>query len=378
MLQDLTGLKLLNCWKNIKLNIKFLYYPLNIAQIEQYRIIFFSIKMEIEVLLELIELILAQKGDVGDFVEAIIKKIFILDEGTLFIATKMRQIELVRFVLKSGVKPTLESFQYAAEHDFFELCRLFVEFGSRKILSTPELEAEFRPILTDGLLENFENLVNRGIDPTADDNYAICRASHKGYLDIVQLFLKHGIDTAGKNMAIQSASLGGSFEVVRLLLKYGADFKADSNKAIRLASIYGHFEVVRLLLEHGADPRDNNNMAIKMASNGGHLDIVRLLLNNDSKYKVDPKAEDNQAIRMASEMGHLEVVRLLLEHGADPTANNNDAIRSASHRGHLEVVQLLLEKGADPTANNNDAIRSASGPNKHAIIKLLKEYRVSP
>jgi len=150
--------------------------------------------MEIEVLLELIELIL--KGEVGDFVENIIKKKFILDEEGLLVATQMRQIEFVRFVLNNGVKPTLESFQYAAEHEFFELCHLFVEFGSREILSTPELEDKLMFSIVGNNFSAVKKLVDRGVDLDFYDNYNIKLALLKGYTEIVDLLLNHGANPA--------------------------------------------------------------------------------------------------------------------------------------------------------------------------------------
>jgi ankyrin repeat protein len=270
--------------------------------------------MEIEVLLDLIELILSQRGEVGDFVEDIIKKNFVLDGGTLFIATKMGQIEIVRFILKSGVKPTLKSFQYAAEHEFFELCRLFVEFGSRKILSTPELEEELLTNLSDGHLENFKNLINRGTDPTSDYNSAIRLAVENDYLKIVRLLLEHGVDT---DEVIVSASGNGQLEIVRLLLKHRANLTVYNNASIQGASFYGHLEIVSLLLEYGADPTANKNYAIKWASTRGHFEVVRLLLNNNSKYKVDPTAGNNYAIKWASKYGYFEIIELLKQYGAN-------------------------------------------------------------
>jgi ankyrin repeat protein len=285
--------------------------------------------MEIEDLLELIEIILTQKGEIDDFVEDIIKKNFVLDRETLFVATQMRQIELVRFVLKNGVKSTLESFQYAAEHDFFELCRLFVEFGSREILSTPELEAELKTNLLGDRLGNFKNLINRGIDPTTEDNFVIRWASRRGNLEIVSFLLEHGADSIAKNYAIRIASYRGHLEVVSFLLEHGID-SVDKNKALSSASEKGQLEIVRLLLAHRADPTANNNNAIRSASYSGHLEIVQLLLEKGA----DPTAKDNEAIQFASENGHLEVVRLLLnndsEYKVDPTADDNYAIKLAS------------------------------------------------
>jgi ankyrin repeat protein len=273
--------------------------------------------MEIEVLLDLIELILTQKNEVDDFVENIIEKKFVLDEEDLLADTKMRQFELVRFVLKSGVKPTLSSFQYAAEHDFFELCSLFVEFGSREILSTPELEKELILAIEGNLQEKAINLINLGVNPTTDGNFAIQTASNRGYLVVVRLLLKHGADpTTDDNLAIQMASVGGHAEVVQLLLDKGANSKSDDNYAIRWASTNGHFDVVHLLLDNGADPTANGNMAIKRASERGHLEVVRLLLNNNSEYRVDPAAGNNYAIKNASGPNKDAIIELLKSRGA--------------------------------------------------------------
>ncbi len=255
--------------------------------------------MEIEVLLDLIELILTQKNDPGAFSKAILKRKFCFpyfdyllnegflpDNGALLAATQMRQIEIVRFVLEKGVKPTLEAFQYAAENEFFELCRLFVKFGSREILSTPELEKQFRMAIFDNQKIAIK-LINQGVDPKTNNSSAIQNASSLGY-----------------------------FEIVRLLLKHGAVLNADNNWAIETASSQGHHKIVQLLLDYGADPTADNNFAIKMASRGGHLEVVRSLLENSPKYKVDPTASDNYAIRHASGDNRLKIIELLKQYGA--------------------------------------------------------------
>jgi len=255
--------------------------------------------MEIEVLLDLIELILTQKDSAEAFVGAIsrgkfcfpyfdylLSEGFLPDNGTLLAATQMRQIKIVRFVLEKGVRTTLESFQYAAEHEFFELCHLFVEFGSREILSTPELEMQFRIAIYNNQ-DLAIKLINRGVDPIA-----------------------------ANNRAILSASTMGHFEIVRLLLKHGANPRADPDWAIQLTSQRGHHKVVRLLLEHGADPTTERNQAIKWASDRGHLETVRSLLENSPKYKVDPTADDNYAIKHASGDDKLAIIGLLEKYGA--------------------------------------------------------------
>jgi ankyrin repeat protein len=242
--------------------------------------------MEIEDLLDLIELIMTQKDEVGNFVEAIIKKNFVIDGEDLLIFTKMRQIGLVRFVLEHGVKPTLESYRYAAEHEFYELCRLFIEFGSRKILSTPELEKELELKYRNRQRDQFKNLINNGIDFNHDD-----------FIFLSALFV-------------------GDIETIQLLLGHGANPKTDDNRAIRLASVRGYTNIVQLLLEYGADPTADDNRAIKIASERGNLEVVRLLLNNNSEYRVDPAAENNYAIKNASGPNKYEIIELLKSRGA--------------------------------------------------------------
>jgi hypothetical protein len=223
--------------------------------------------MEIEVLLELIGLILTQKDEAGAFRDTISKGKFCLpyfdyllsegflpDKEDLLSGTKLRQIELVRFVLKSGVKPTLESFQYAAEHEFFELCRLFVEFGSREILSTPKLEYQFRLANYGRLQEPVINLINQGVDPTAKDNFGIRWASERGFAKIVRLLLEHGADpTDNNNKAIQMASYEGHLEVVRLLLKHRTYFRGLNNFAIKYTMGPDRLEIIKLLNEYEAN-----------------------------------------------------------------------------------------------------------------------------
>jgi len=192
--------------------------------------------MEIEDLLELIELILTQKDEVSAFSEAILKRKFCLpyfnylvkegflpDKEVLLSATQMRQFEFVRFILEHGVKPTLEAFQYAAVHEFFELCRLFVEFGSREILTTPELEREFKNELLCHRLEEVKRLINQGVYTINNIHFPIRWASQWGDIEIVRLILQHGVDREIINKARDIAISYGHFDVIHLLSQYRLD-----------------------------------------------------------------------------------------------------------------------------------------------------------
>jgi len=111
----------------------------------------------------------------------------------------------------------------------------------------------------------------------------------------------------GPRMSLKKASTW------RTLLDCGVDPTADDNYAIRVASERGHVEVLKILLsDKRVDPTAGDNRAILWASENGHVEVVKILL---SDKRVDPTAGDNRAILWASENGHVEVVKLLKKAG---------------------------------------------------------------
>ena len=156
-----------------------------------------------------------------------------------------------------------------------------------------------------------------------------------------------------------------------LLLDKRIDPTANDNAAIKLASKKGYFEIVKILLEDSrVDICVSNNYPVQLASQYGHLEIVKLLLQNS---KVNPSLDDNYAINFASVNGHLEIVKILLQDKrVNPSDDNNFAIKYASSNGHIDVVKLLLQDTrVDPTFDNNFAITCASKNGHIDVVKLL-------
>ena len=133
----------------------------------------------------------------------------------------------------------------------------------------------------------------------------------------------------------------GDVEIVDELINRGYDPSIDNNEAILVASSNGHLPVVdRLLQDERVDPSDLNNRAIILASENGHLRVVDRLLQDE---RVDPSDSDNLSIRRANEIGNLPVVeRLLQDERIDPTDFNNRLIKNASESGYSPVVERLL------------------------------------
>jgi hypothetical protein len=164
---------------------------------------------------------------------------------------------------------------------------------------------------------------------------------------------------------------------VNRLLDHGVDPSADDNYAIRLAAANGQLGVVNRLLEDArVDPSASDNYALIQAAKNGYLDVVNRLLVHPN---VDPSARDNEAIIWAAENGHLDVVNRLLDHGVDPSASDNYAILFAATNGQLGVVNRLLEDArVDPSADNNYAIRLAARHGHLAVVSsLIGDSRVA-
>lgn len=189
--------------------------------------------------------------------------------------------------------------------------RAFQTFLNRHNTSSPRI---LEKAAKDGRLELVLHAIQKGIDPSANDNSAFRWASRMGHSEVVASLLK------------DDRVYVGSFD----------------NEAIRMASLNGHDKVVELLLRDGrANPSEMNSESIRMASENGHVKVVELLLKDG---RADLRAESDFAIRRASIMGHVHVVEMLLkDNRTDPGAINDYAIRYASCNGHVKVVELLLQ-----------------------------------
>lgn len=134
-------------------------------------------------------------------------------------------------------------------------------------------------------LDQLRSLLDRGMDPTCNDNYPLRRACETGQLAVIEL----------------------------LLSCPGIHPQVCNNCPIRMACREGHVEVVKFLLSRGADPTAKHNFALRMASRNGHVEVVKLLLQIKD---VDPADKDNESLRMAVRNGHQAVVEVLRRHPA--------------------------------------------------------------
>lgn len=149
----------------------------------------------------------------------------------------------------------------------------------------------------------------------------------------------------------------GSINIIKaFLLNKWIDPSTRDNYAIKVASERGYLGIIReLLKDPRVDPSAGWNHAITFASAYGYIDIVKELLKNPRlvltkgipstmENNVDPSANDNLAIRKAVENGHMNVVNeLLKDRRVDPSARNNYVYKNVAKRGCMDIVNQLLK-----------------------------------
>lgn len=225
----------------------------------------------------------------------------------------------------------------------------------------------FKEAIDRNLIEIVSLLIDGGLDPNANNNYALQRAAHLGRIEILSMLLnvctvdnialslaaKHGREEALRVMLathpsvdIESltikATMFGHVKIVSMLMTYVDKHSHNMliNSVISTASLLGHAGVVKRLLRNSrVDPAANNNNAIICAAKGGRKDVLKLLLKDS---RVDPGAQDDLALQMAVTEGHVSTTRMLLD--AADIKNVKTSITYAYKLDWYKLMDMLLNR----------------------------------
>ncbi|KAJ3251027.1 hypothetical protein HK103_002923, partial [Boothiomyces macroporosus] len=245
-----------------------------------------------------------------------------------------------------------------------------------------------RDAVTMGHTEIAKLLVEKGLDPSVDDNLNIQRAAQNGHYSLVEYLLRDPrVDPASKNnQAVGQAARRGYLDIVKLLL---TDKRVKvNNRSIVEAAIGGHFETVEFLTIEfdivAVDSALNDKLGIYCACvHRGKLDILDLVhpfLEKSPTIEEYPyKARLQSAFIKAARKGYTKVVKFLVQNAkVNPSIENNSAFMYAVKRGHDDIVAFLLEQSSvDPanvvnaSFNRNEPIREAASSGYSRIVELL-------
>ncbi|KAL5381660.1 hypothetical protein PMIN02_010239 [Paraphaeosphaeria minitans] len=190
---------------------------------------------------------------------------------------------------------------------------------------------------------------------------ALLIAARKGYTEIVEMLLDHGVDAGAavgheRMLPLLMAAVNGHLACVEALIERGAndelveglDDKWLPGTAFSIVSReerWRHiFDVLLDRMDYSSPLAGN---AFVSVARDGEVGLVEHFLRN----RVDLEKHGPRAVGVASLKGHLHIVQRLLAAGVDVTQEvpkRGPALLRAAHHGHVYCVEALLAHGASP------------------------------
>jgi ankyrin repeat protein len=308
----------------------------------------------------------------------------------LCLAATYGHIEIVKLLLGKNVH-TGDAIHEAAkngpclaEHDLIEIMKPL--FGKNAHTKSP-----IHGAAKNGHLEIVKLLLESDKSLIASFNNSVqtplhCAAAN-GHAKIAQYLLEQRADPDIGTNPVGLAAKNGYLDVVQLLLKHDPTLINKTNlfneTPLILAATQGHLDIVAYLLEEGADLNAktwDEETPFLCAGVNGHLNVVQLLVQKDPTLL---KQSDTQKIlAIAAANGHVAMVKYLLDQGIQPaTVSFHNPGRYASplsmavENGHAETVKVLLDHGK--TRKNITSLLPLAVANKNdAVVTLLLEHHL--
>jgi uncharacterized protein len=214
-------------------------------------------------------------------------------------------------------------------------------------------------------------LIARGADVNAKDNTvqsAYLISTSEGYLELLNLTLKHGADVDSKDSlngtGLIRAADRGHADIAGRLVQAGVKINHINNlgwTALHEAIILGdgsgrYVDTVRVLVAAGADlqlPSQRDKISpIEHATAKGHNEITQVL-RTALDAEEPPKRRADQRLLAAAERGDATAAALAARAGADLETRDTRGrtpLLLAVTADQLAVARLLVYLGADPDA----------------------------
>lgn len=236
-------------------------------------------------------------------------------------------------------------------------------------------------------------------------------AAALGHAEVVQQFIRHGVDfntpvTGAINAGLTPlfiAAAGGHTAVVQELIKHGAEFQTPVQigenlgyTPLSIAVVNGQTQVVRLLIAQGTDFQTptreglNDGCTLQfLATMSGHLETLKLLIEQGADINIPLHFGLNEGLTplcVAVARGHMPIARLLLTAGAETnflvTRGKNKGLTPlfiAIIEGQVAIIRLLVSAGVnlqtalfvDEAGNDFGPLHLAAAKGQLEIVKLL-------
>ena len=341
---------------------------------------------------------------------------FSYTRSPVFIAVQHGNIQLVKWLLRSGNKVPLGALFQAISQRNHDMVKVLLQNGADANETgergwTALMQASFlgdSAIVSTLLVRVEENVVEKVIVDHQDEGKfsALMLAARYKHAEVVILLLKAGAKVnlkgyGGKTallwamdpFGIQDPDPHSSVKAVKALLDGGADvnLKEDDGTtpllfAVDMGICQWRLEVIEMLLNKKAvidQKNSKGNYALKSAVFMCDIAVARLLLEGGAK--TDMKDGEGKSLLM-DVRDHIfktstavQMTKLLLDYGAPIGIWDNegkDALLYAvtSQPRDYGVIELLLERGADPTLKPDHGSNAKSFLQQnitHVLVSLV-------
>ena len=340
-------------------------------------------------------------------------------ETALYRASKAGHEDIVQLLLEAGAETSGSTSRcplYAAcEHGSTQIADLLLQHGADPNASSASTEGPYIP-----LMSRISAYV------ASSSSSPICCAMKKGYIDVVDLLLKHGADVntqdhAGKSALIYFIELLNfqtykasqilnppgkrNLDMLKSMLLAGGDVNIKSvnngQNALHIASSFGICDVMMVLIQHGANCNHltaSGKSALDLACEKGHEEAIELLLKNGAKPDTETATTGSSfnadsgyysrhpampVLCTAAKNGSETMVKMLLKHEANVNASDekgNTALHLATSNA---VIETLLKAGANANATNDngETVLSALFKKRQAdtnVVEMLLNFGANP
>ena len=163
-----------------------------------------------------------------------------------------------------------------------------------------------------GHTELVKMLLKSGVRQTSETSpFALFGAAMCGHTEIVRMLLESGARQTPKTSpdALEWAAWRGHTEIVKMLLESGARQTPEtSHNALGEAASKGHTEIVKMLLESGArQTPKTSSLALQWAVEYNCTEIVGLLLESGARQTPETS---HFALLVAVQNGHTEILKM--------------------------------------------------------------------
>lgn len=265
-------------------------------------------------------------------------------------------------------------------------------------------------ILEKNMIEIMRTILDRGFDPSYNNNYAIKKVMINNNESMTSLLLQHPsvkIDDPDKDILI---SVIGNYNIEMLKylitnIKY--TFMDEdiwilitacqcpnkeipyllwtimSNHINKVSDVYTKEIMENLLSTNNIETLtcminnypmkfsfeyDNNNLAFNLSNNNMNQLLYFLIVN----VGIDIEFRNNYLIRNSTKMNNIEITKLLINRGVNASVNNNESLHNAIKNLNLEMIKLLIEVGN--VRPDNDSLKIAIKLGSYEIVDYLLNF----